>query len=196
MTDELKQIKFFSATTDMWSSIGLKPYMSYTVHYIDCDWNLRNRCLQTNFFPESHTRENIAEAMQSALNTWNLEVENQVCLTTDNGSNIVKAANDLEWRRLSCFGHNLHLAITKALNGDQRYVRVLGICRKIVSAFSQSWKRRQELTKVQLSIGVDQKSLVSDGQTRWGSTGKMVCRILQQKEAIRLALTADRSTSH
>jgi len=59
-----------------------------------------------------------------------------------------------------------------------------------VSAFSQSKKRKQELTKVQLNISVDQ---VSDCPTRWGSMGKMVSRILQQKEAIRLALT---TTSH
>ena len=125
-----------------------------------------------------------------------MKADNQVCLTTDNGSNIVKAANDLEWLRLSCFGHNLHLAVTKALNGDQRCVRVLGICRKIISAFSQSWKRKQELTKAQLNLGFDQKSLVADCPTRWGSMGKMVSRILQQKEAIRLAFAANRSTSH
>jgi len=196
VTGELKQVKFFSATTDMWSSVGLKPYMSYTVHFIDSHWSLRTRCLQTHFFPESHTGQNIAEAMKSALEAWDLKAENQVCLTTDNGSNIVKAASDLEWLRLSCFGHNLHLAITKALNGDQRCVRVLGICRKIVSAFSQSWKRKQELTKAQLNLGIDQKCLVSDCPTRWGSMGKMVSRILHQKEAIRLALSADWSTSH
>ena len=78
-------MKFFSATTDMWSSIGLKPYMSYTLHYIDSHWTLQTRCLQTHFFPESHTGENIAHAMKSALETWDLKADNQVCLTTDNG---------------------------------------------------------------------------------------------------------------
>ena len=48
---ELKTVKFFSATTDMWSSIGLKPYMSYTLHYIDSDWTLQriDACI-LNFF--------------------------------------------------------------------------------------------------------------------------------------------------
>ena len=50
VTGELKQVKFFSATTDLWSSIGLKPYMSYTLHYIDSHWTLQTRCLQTHFF--------------------------------------------------------------------------------------------------------------------------------------------------
>ena len=67
---EIQQVRFFSATTDMWSSIGLKPYMSYTIHFIDNDWTIQNRCLQAQFFPESHTGENITEAMQSTLDSW------------------------------------------------------------------------------------------------------------------------------
>ena len=116
-----------------------------------------------------------------------------VCLTTNNGSNIVKAARDLSWRRLSCFGHNLHLAVTKSLNGDQRCIRVLGVCHKIVSAFSQSWNRKQELIKAQINLGINQKSLVADCPTMWGKMGKMVS---EQKKAIRLALSVDRSASH
>ncbi len=34
-----------------------------------------------------------------------------VCITTDSGANIVKAASLNNWTRLQCFGHRLHLAI-------------------------------------------------------------------------------------
>ena len=132
---DLQKIRFFSATTDIWSSIGLKPYMSYTTHYIDSNWNLQNRCLQAQFFPDTHTGENITEAMQSTLDPWNLKSDNQVCLTTDNGANIVEAVRDLGWPTLPCYGHNLHLAVTKALNNDQRCTQALGVCWKIVSSF-------------------------------------------------------------
>ncbi len=37
--------------------------------------------------------------------------ERQVCITTDNGTNVVKAASLNDWTRLQCFGHRLHLAI-------------------------------------------------------------------------------------
>ena len=60
----VKTSKFFSATTDMWSTVGLKPYMSYTLDYFDSDWTLQNRCLQTQLF---HAGGNITEAMKSAL---------------------------------------------------------------------------------------------------------------------------------
>lgn len=38
---------FFSATTDLWSSNGSQPYLRYTVHFINDDWQLCNKCLQT-----------------------------------------------------------------------------------------------------------------------------------------------------
>ena len=74
---------------NMWSSVGLKSYLSFTIHFIDKEWTLQSRYLQAQFFPESHNGEKIAEVMLNALDSWNLKVENQVCLTADNGSNIV-----------------------------------------------------------------------------------------------------------
>ncbi len=87
--------------------------------------------------------------------------EKQVCLTTDSGSNIVKAARHLQWPRLSCFGHNLQLAITRSLDHDPRVSRALGLARKIVSAFHCSWKRKRELSKSLLNFNIPDRSLVS-----------------------------------
>ena len=144
---ELSDVKYFSATTDLWSSTGMIPYMSYTVHYISKEWKLSNRCLQTQFLPEDHNAENLGEAMTITLESWDLNASNQVCLTNDNGSNLIKAAADLNWPRLSCFGHNLHLTITKALKDDQRCVRALGVSRKIVSSYPVAGKERESLQK-------------------------------------------------
>ena len=77
----------------------MTPYMSYTAHYIDSDWTLQSKCLQT---PKDHASENLAEAMITTLHSWNLDAPNQVCLTTDSGSNIIKAAQELTWPSLSC----------------------------------------------------------------------------------------------
>ena len=153
--------QYFSATTDMWSSVGMQPYMSYTIHYIDSNWKLQNKCLQTQFLPEDHTGVHLGEALKAALSLWELDSTNQVCLTTDNGSNIVSAAGIVDWPRLSCFGHNLHLSITKAIKDDARCSRALGVCRKIVSSFSMSWKRKRELTKTQVNLELKQHSLIA-----------------------------------
>ena len=47
---EVASIDYFSATTDLWSSYGMVPYISYTLHFIDGTWNFVSRCLQTQFF--------------------------------------------------------------------------------------------------------------------------------------------------
>lgn len=158
---QLHNIEFFSATSDMWSSKTMEPYMSYTVHFIDPDWKLQSRCLQTLYVPENHTAETLADGMKEVLEHWNLAPSKQVCLTTDSGANIVKAARDLDWPWISCFGHNLHLAITNAMKDEPRISRAIGICKRIVAAFSQSWKRRRDLSKAQLELELPVKSLVS-----------------------------------
>ena len=95
---------------------------------------------------------------------------------------MIKAAEDLGWVRLSCFGHNLHLAVTKALTRDTHCNRALDISRKIVSAFSMSLKQKRELTKSKINLGLKQHALVADCATRWGSVVKMVTRILEQEK--------------
>ena len=110
---EINSGMFYAATTDMWTSRAGHPYMSLTGHYIDTDWNLRSRCLQTSFFPDDHTGENIAKGFTDALASWGLEEDRLVCVTTDNASNNILAFHLNDMTRLQCFGHRLHLAIGK-----------------------------------------------------------------------------------
>ena len=130
-------------------------------YYINDEWQLCNKCLQTQYLPQDHTGANLAEAMEAALAMWDLDAANQICVTMDNGSNIVTAARILDWLRHPCFGHNLHLAVTKAVQHDSRCSRVLGVSRKVVSSFFMSWKRKRELTKAQINPNIKQHSLVA-----------------------------------
>ena len=88
VVQQLSSVSYFASTTDMWSSIGTKPYMSFTVHFIDEDWKMQSLLLSTHFLPEDHTAPVIAEALQASLVEWNLMENNLVCLTTDSGANI------------------------------------------------------------------------------------------------------------
>jgi len=63
---------------------------------------------------EDHTGENIAAAMQDVLDNRNLDASKLVATTTDNGSNYIATFNSLRWTCVSCFGHNLNLAVSKA----------------------------------------------------------------------------------
>lgn len=110
---QLQTVSFFATTSDMWSSRTSEPYMSLTIHFIDKDWNLQSKALQTAYFPEDHKGEVIAPGMIEALASWGLSEDRQVCITTDSGSNMVKATSLNKWTRLQCFGHRLHSAIGK-----------------------------------------------------------------------------------
>lgn len=56
----------------------MRPYLSYTIHFIDDEWKLRNSCLQTQFLPDDHTEGNLAEAMEAVLEAWELSTANRV----------------------------------------------------------------------------------------------------------------------
>ena len=139
---ELK-VEYFSATTDLWSSGTMEPYLSFTVHFISNEWKMHSRCLQTLFCPEDHTAANTSVAMKGTLDAWCLRENQLSCLTTDNGSNITKATKDLDWPRLPCFGHNLHLAVTNATKDDKRVSRAMGLCRKLVGSFSPQLEKEE-----------------------------------------------------
>ena len=128
--------EYFAATTDLWTSAANHPYLSFTVHFIDKDWKLQCFCLDTIPLFSGHTGQNIADAIQDILLNWNLEADNLLINTTDNGLNFVAAFhNILEWPRLSCFGHNLDLATKKSLN-ISRVQRVIGRRHGLLEMFS------------------------------------------------------------
>lgn len=110
---DLRAVAYFATTSDMWSSRTSEPYLSVTAHYIDQDWALKSKCLQTAYFPDDHTAEAIASGLTELLASWGLCENKQVCITTDSGANIVKATTLNNWTRLQCFGHRLHSAVGK-----------------------------------------------------------------------------------
>ena len=187
-----KEAHYFSATTNLWSSRTSDPYLSLTVHYIDTEWNLQSHCLQANYMPEDHTGEQLQDALSMSFDEWNLESGfQQACC-----HNYIKLACQLlKLKRLSCFGHNLDLAINKGLK-DSRIDRVLGLCRKVIASFSCNWKRQRDLKEIQQHKDLPLKKLKGDVYTRWGSTTDMIERIVEQQDPIRVVLSQDRKVSH
>ena len=66
VVEELESVKYYAATTDMWSSDTGAPFLSYTVHFIDEDWQLKSR-LQALYLPADHTANNLADSLSSIL---------------------------------------------------------------------------------------------------------------------------------
>jgi len=53
----------------MWSRINMMPYMSLTIHDLSANWELKSKCMETLFMPESHTT-NLAEALRSSFKEY------------------------------------------------------------------------------------------------------------------------------
>lgn len=192
---EREAVVNFSGTTDLWTSGSSDPYITFTMHYIDTTWQLRSYCLGATYLAEDHTGENIKESLLETLSEWNLDATKLVAITTDSGSNVKLACALLHWRWLSCFGHNLDLAVRKALD-DRRVTRLLKVCRQVIATFSRSWKKKRDLAKAQHEKQLPLHNLKADCVTRWGSSLAMLERITEQQEAIRIVLASDRKVSH
>lgn len=139
---ELQTAKSIWLTCDGWTSNGaFDPYWTVTSHFINEDFDLRCHSLETFYMPEDHDGPNLSENLLRVMEDWG--IKEKVCgMTTDNGSNIVRAAGLLGMTRIPCFGHCLHLAVLSALN-EPKIQELLAKCRRITSTFSSSWKKAE-----------------------------------------------------
>ncbi|KAK1874904.1 Zinc finger BED domain containing protein 1, partial [Dissostichus eleginoides] len=105
----------------------------------------------TSYFPDDHTGEVIAQGLQDSLASWKLREDRLVCMTTD------------------------------SVNGmkDPRIDRAIGVCKKVVSAFSFSWKKRRDMAVVQAELGLPSHNLITESLTRWGSRQLMDIDVLE-----------------
>lgn len=62
-----------------------------------------------------------------------MQGETKVLDTRDDVTNIINTVSCLNWLRLLCFDHNLHLAVMKAINSNFQCTRALGLSQKIRS---------------------------------------------------------------
>lgn len=79
---------------------------------------------------------------------------------------------------------------------DKRIERAMGVCKKVVGAFSFSWKKKKELAAAQKELDLPKHRLITESPTRWGSRHAMIARVLEQEKAISKVLSADRKTRH
>jgi ribosomal protein S8 len=191
----IKGIINFAATTDIWSSIGLYPYISLTLHYITDDWRLQTHVLETYPMPEDHTGQNISEVIEDMLELWNISKSQLIAITTDNAANMKLAGTKLDITRVSCFGHILHNAINFALSSNEEVEKAISECKKMSGKVSSSWKKRRELARIQRDLNLPILTMPTECSTRWNSKHKLVTYVLEQERALR-DLFNDRSTQH
>lgn len=186
--------KYFSCTTDLWTSRAMDAYMTITMQMITESWEMDAWCLGCSEMNSDHNAENLLEALDETMEDWTMDKNKMSAVTTDNASNNKKAFSQ-RYTWIPCFGHNLDLATDKALAID-RVSSALSRLRKTVSAFSRSPKMSRLLLEKQTDLGLPQKKLLHDTPTRWSSGYDMVERFLEQQPAVSAALATERKKWH
>ena len=73
---------------DLWTSRATHPYLSCTVHFIDCSWELQPLYRETVPLFKEHTGGNITESLLD-MNNRNLSPDQVIVTTAGNGVNFV-----------------------------------------------------------------------------------------------------------
>ena len=124
----LMQAKLFSATTHLWTSSAIVPFL--LVVSGGCGHSVLPcfLCMGTTL------GRTFSEAVTDVLAHWDLKPNQLIATTSDNGSNIGAVFRSLGWLCISCFGHNTDQAINKSLKLDQ-VSRSLARCHSLVGPF-------------------------------------------------------------
>jgi len=208
-------------TSDIWSAGNQDSYLAVTAHYITDDWQMRTHTLGTNAFNEAHIAENIIKklcgvrrqfGMRPRLTEENKDkmdegvyaktperiyaYESQYdrpALTTDNGSNIAKAADShFEWNKCIC--HCVHLAVGTALKTGyiRQVVRELSLVTNKVKKSPKAWGRLKKC-QVECAVQATQRpsttdALASDESEDGASDAGLVEDVSKRKEGRVLTL--------
>ncbi|CAH2101073.1 unnamed protein product [Euphydryas editha] len=173
---------------DCWTSRTLQPYMAITGHFINkTTLDFKSILVQCSLLDGTHTGENIAQAISSAICEWNLTGKINF-FVTDNAPNMLNAANILGYPHYGCYAHTLNLIAQNALalpDVDNTIIKI----KKTVAHFKRSCQAKEKLLRYQInSQGIAEGSaltLIMSVPTRWNSTFLMLQRFIHLQEPIR-----------
>ena len=179
----LSRADYISFTTDMWTAIHHRAYITVTVHYISPEMQMRHHTLCTQEISVAHSAENLADEIGRILEDWGLS-EKLYGATTDNARNIRNAVVDImQVMHLGCVGHTLQLSVHKAFVLTP-VARLIGKVKKLVEHFRKSTKETYALREKQALLQIPEHELVQQCDTRWNSTLYMLQRVRDLQPAL------------
>ncbi len=91
LVSQLKRARSVCLTIDLWSNRQMRGFLGITAHFIR-DWKLHSCALACKRFRGRHTAENIYSLYEEVIAAFKL-ADHVMHITTDSGSNILKAFN-------------------------------------------------------------------------------------------------------
>ena len=184
--------KDVALTTDMWTSVGQKGYITVTAHHLTPEWEMKSNVLATKHTTDRHTGVNVANHLTEISSDYKISVTS---ITTDNASNMQSACTAGSFNRVSCFAHTLQLCVNDGIQ-QANVSRALAAGKRLVSHFSHSVVATQALIEQQRRINPDKKpvKLMQDVATRWNSSFIMTKRLLELRIPIYGVIMDDKVT--
>jgi len=114
-----------SLTLDLWTARSRAGYLGVTCSFVNKEFKLCEATLAIEYLKYPHTSKNIVNCLNQIIENWDLNGK-IFTITTDNGSNMVKAgkllqdSNDIT--RFPCVAHTLQLVVGKGLIPAERLV--------------------------------------------------------------------------
>lgn len=196
---QLNHVKWFSLTSDIWSdTINTRSFISLTCHFIN-EGIFKSLILAVRKMNLNHEAVNIATELTEILWEYNICFDKIVCITTDNGRNMVLASEQLLGidSHIKCFAYSLNLITQYSIECDVSVKNTIEKVKQIVSKFKYSIKLNEELKKSQcqsqFNDGTSLK-LIQAIETRRNSVYLMIERFIKLKEYISTALLRNKST--
>ena len=107
----LKEVVWFSFTTDIWSTgVSSNSLLSLTAHWFS-DLFERSAVLHAGPIHGSHTGEVLCEHYKRMLAKWKIKESQVHLMVRDNAANMIKAMKDGSFSDLGCFVHTLQLIV-------------------------------------------------------------------------------------
>lgn len=201
MLMKLSSIKSVSLTMDIWTSIAVKPYICFTVHYVDSHGSISNELLHFKFIEPPHTGSCIRARIEEVLDEYNL-ADKVFAITADGAKNEdagIRQLNTLRGmrgnlpiKRLYCVAHLINNVVDDGLKDlDPTIEKVRNITFCIRLSPSMTSKLRQ------LQIDAHRRPLmvVKDVRTRWNSTYMMIERYFKLESFIAIIVQGEGALS-
>ena len=165
-------------TTDLWTSIGARGYITVTAHFI-LEWKYMTKVIATRPVDEKHTAANIVKTLEAIQTEF--KILNYTGMCTDNAANMKLAGSMMGITHHMCFSHTLQRALQAGLKHDPVRKALKGAS-NLVSHFNHSSLATTKLKEIQqpnLKEGEKPKSLIQSVCTRWNSEYQMAARLLE-----------------
>jgi hypothetical protein len=181
--------KYFSLTTDAWTSIAKTGYVTCTAHFIDKDtWVLHNIVLGLYEKTGRSRAVDCVQYVENQMELYNLHYSCMTSVVTDTEATMVAAgrlfiqhasAQNAKTRWYGCVDHLLELVTRIAFKDTPESLSAMSACHTIVNFFNSSSQAMNKLLSKQ-EAGRAVKP-IQDVVTRWWSTYSMVDHLLRLK---------------